>query len=92
MVELLYFNNGAYERLSAPAKEGKFEFQGSVASSEAAFLSVNGGAPLVELVIRNGADIRCESDPVHRFALEIKGAKANELYRKLLNDHAEGFE
>ncbi len=92
MVELLYFNNGAYERLSAPAKEGKFAFQGSVSSPAVAFLSVSGGAPLVELVIRNGADIRCEIDPANRFALKIKGDKANELYGKFLNDNAEVFE
>lgn len=92
MVELLYFNNGAYERLSTPAKDGRFELQGSASSPAVAFLSVSGGAPIAELAVTNGADIRCEIDPANRFALKIKGDKVNELYGKFLNDNAEVFE
>lgn len=92
MVELLCFNNGAYERLSTSAKDGKFELECSVSSPAVAFLSVSGGAPLVELVVKNGVDIRCEINPADRFALKIKGDKVNELYSKFLNDNSEAFE
>ncbi|MDE5745409.1 MAG: DUF4369 domain-containing protein [Paramuribaculum sp.] len=87
-VELLYCVDGSYVRLGTTANDGKFTLQGTASTPAVAFLSVSGGAPLVQLIVRNGDDIQCEINPDKPFEVKLKGSKANELYANFLNSNS----
>ncbi|MDE7451944.1 MAG: DUF4369 domain-containing protein [Paramuribaculum sp.] len=89
IVELLYCNNGSYTRLSTHSENGNFTLTGSAPAPAVAFLSVNGGAPLVQLTVRDGADIHCKINPTKPFEVRMKGDKINKLYARFLNANAE---
>lgn len=81
IIELVYYNNGAFEKIITHSDEkGKFIIDGVSTVPTLAFMTISGELPAINLIVKNGDRLNVEiSDISDSATVKIKGNKSSEI-------------